>query len=68
MRDNLRFKIGPGDAVANIYPYYYAKMFWDSMTKAGVEPFNLIRFAWAGSQCIFSGASYAWRPPAGLSG
>ena len=50
MKDNVRYKIGNGDAVSNIYPFYDAKMFWDNMTKEGVEPFNIIRCAWAGSQ------------------
>ena len=50
MKDNVRYKIGNGDMVSNIYPFYDAKMFWDNMTKEGVTPFNIIRCGWAGSQ------------------
>ena len=50
MKDNVRYKLGNGDMVSNIYPFYDAKMFWDNMTKEGVTPFNVIRCGWAGSQ------------------
>ncbi|MBQ7921721.1 MAG: family 31 glucosidase [Clostridia bacterium] len=49
-RDMLRFKIGPGEAVANIYPFCYAKLFGENIAKEGITPFNIIRCAWAGSQ------------------
>lgn len=62
-RDMLRYKIGPGDAVSNIYPFYDAKLFWDNMTAEGVIPFNIIRSAWAGSQrfgaMLWSGDVYS---------
>lgn len=36
---------------SNIYPYYYAKGFYDGLKAEGVEqPLSLVRCAWAGSQ------------------
>lgn len=49
--DNLRFHLGNGLEVANIYPYYYAKNFHDGLRESGREEIlNLIRCAWVGSQ------------------
>lgn len=51
MAENLRYKLGNGNAVGNIYPFYDAKLFYDALTAEGIaEPFNIIRCAWAGSQ------------------
>jgi len=49
--DNLRYYSGNGLEVSNIYPFYYAKAFYDGMKRAGEnEIVNLIRCAWIGSQ------------------
>jgi alpha-D-xyloside xylohydrolase len=49
--DNLRFHLGPGLEVANIYPMLHAKAFYDGMTGEGeTETVLLCRAAWAGSQ------------------
>lgn len=48
--DNYRYYLGTDLEVGNIYPLYYAKMFYDGMKDAGMEtPMNLLRCAWAGS-------------------
>ena len=65
--ENVRYHIGSGVQVANIYPYYYAKSFYDGMTEAGMDKVvNLVRCAWAGSQrfgtLLWSGDVYSsWR-------
>jgi len=49
--DNMRYHIGNGLEVSNIYPFYYAKAFYDGMKSEGEEEIvNLIRCAWIGSQ------------------
>jgi len=49
--DNLRYWLGPGLAVGNIYPQLHAKGFYDGMRAAGEdEIISLCRSAWAGSQ------------------
>lgn len=49
--DNLRYYLGAGPEVSNIYPYYYAKNFYDGMKAQGEEEvLNLIRCAFIGSQ------------------
>jgi len=49
--DNVRYHLGNGLEVSNIYPYYYAKTFYDGMRSSGEnEIVNLIRCAWIGSQ------------------
>jgi alpha-D-xyloside xylohydrolase len=49
--DNLRYHLGPSLQVGNIYPFMYAKNFYDGMKEAGQDNIiNLIRCAWAGSQ------------------
>lgn len=49
--DNLRYHLGNGLEVSNLYPYYYAKNFYDGLTKSGQEEvLNLIRCAFIGSQ------------------
>jgi alpha-D-xyloside xylohydrolase len=51
MPDNLRFYIGDGEAVANIYPLAHAQGFYEGMQAEGEkEIFFLCRSAWAGSQ------------------
>lgn len=46
-----RFYLGPALQVGNLYPYHYAKAFYDGMKAEGQEKIvNLIRCAWAGSQ------------------
>ena len=65
--ENVRYTIGPGQQVANIYPFYYSKSFYDGMTEAGMDKvINLVRCAWAGSQrfgtLLWSGDVYSsWR-------
>jgi len=49
--DNLRLYAGNGLEVSSIYPFYYAKNFYDGLTGLGErEIVNLIRCAWVGSQ------------------
>ena len=49
--DNVRYYLGKGSQVSNIYPYYYAKTFYDGMKSQGEEEVvNLLRCAWLGSQ------------------
>ncbi len=49
--EHYRYWAGPGQAVSNLYPQQYARMFYDGMRAAGMEnPVNLARCAWAGSQ------------------
>jgi alpha-D-xyloside xylohydrolase len=51
MPDNIRFYVGAGDAVANIYPFAHVQGFYEGMQAAGeTEIFFLCRSAWAGSQ------------------
>lgn len=49
--DNVRYYLGNGLEVSNIYPYYYAKTFYEGMKNEGEEEVvNLIRCAWHGVQ------------------
>lgn len=49
--DNVRYYMGNGLEVSNIYPYYYAKTFYDGLKEAGEKDVvNLLRCAWIGSQ------------------
>jgi len=49
--DNIRFYIGNGEEVGLLYPYYYSKLFYDGLKKAGEEEIiSLVRAAWIGSQ------------------
>ena len=49
--DNLRLYKGNGEEVALIYPYYYAKLFYEGLLKTGeTEIISLARAAWIGSQ------------------
>jgi alpha-D-xyloside xylohydrolase len=49
--DNLRYHLGPGPEVGNIYPLLHAKAFYDGMTGEGEDEVVLLcRSAWAGSQ------------------
>ncbi len=49
--DHFRYTLGPAMKVSNIYPFYYAKTFYDGMEKEGQKNIiNLIRCVWAGSQ------------------
>ncbi len=65
--ENVRYHIGSGQQIANIYPFYYSKSFYDGMTEAGMDKVvNLVRCAWAGSQrfgtLLWSGDVYSsWR-------
>ena len=65
--ENVRFYIGSGTQVANIYPFHYSQSFYDGMTDAGMKQvLNLVRCAWAGSQrfgtLLWSGDVYSsWR-------
>lgn len=46
-----RYHIGPNQQVGNVWPQYYARVFYEGMKEAGQEnPVNLLRCAWAGSQ------------------
>ena len=49
--DNYRYYLGPNIQIGNIYPFMYAKTFFDGMKAEGQENIiNLLRCAWAGSQ------------------
>ena len=49
--ENVRYTLGNGLEVSNIYPYYYAQTFYDGLRSSGEkEIVNLIRSAWLGSQ------------------
>ena len=49
--DNLRYHLGNGLEVANLYPLFYAQGFYEGMRAEGEkEILNLCRCAWAGSQ------------------
>ena len=46
-----RYHIGSNQQVGNVWPQYYARLFYEGMQEAGQEnPVNLLRCAWAGSQ------------------
>jgi alpha-D-xyloside xylohydrolase len=49
--DNLRYYLGAGDAVANLYPFMHVRAFADGMKSEGeADTLFLCRSAWAGSQ------------------
>lgn len=49
--EKFNYHIGPAMECSNIYPYYYAKGFYDGLTEENVRlPLSLVRCAWAGSQ------------------
>jgi alpha-D-xyloside xylohydrolase len=49
--DNIRYYLGNGLEVSNLYPFYYAKAFHEGLKSAGEDDFVLlIRAAWHGSQ------------------
>ena len=49
--DNYRYYLGPNVQIGNSYPVFYAKTFYEGMTKEGQrDVINLLRCAWAGSQ------------------
>jgi alpha-D-xyloside xylohydrolase len=49
--DNLRYHLGNGLEVSNIYPFFFAKAFEEGLQSIGEkEIINLIRCAWLGSQ------------------
>jgi alpha-D-xyloside xylohydrolase len=49
--DNLRYHLGPGAEVANLYPLAHAQAFFEGMRQEGEEEtLCLCRSAWAGSQ------------------
>ena len=49
--DNYRYYIGSNLQAGNIYPFFYAKTFFDGMSEQGQNNIiNLVRCAWAGSQ------------------
>jgi alpha-D-xyloside xylohydrolase len=76
--DNLVFHLGPGLAVANIYPFLHQLAFYDGMRAEGeTEIMTFCRSAWAGSQrygaAVWSGDIWStWEAlraqiPAGLN-
>jgi alpha-D-xyloside xylohydrolase len=49
--ENVRYYLGNGLEVSNLFPYYYAKTFHDGMKEEGeANVVNLTRCAWLGSQ------------------
>ena len=62
--DLYRYHTGPVLQVGNIYPFMYAKTFFDGMSACGQQQIiNLVRCAWAGSQrfgaLVWSGDIYS---------
>lgn len=66
--DNLRYYLGNGLEVSNIYPYYYNKAFSDGIKNVSDDPYIcLTRCAWLGSQrlgiCLWTGdvgSNFEW--------
>lgn len=53
--DNVRYYLGNGMQVSNIYPFYHSKAFYDGAISMGeTEVVNLVRCAWHGSQRLGS--------------
>lgn len=49
--DNLRYNLGNGLEVSNVYPFFFARAFEEGLQSVGEkETVNLIRCAWLGSQ------------------
>jgi len=49
--DNYRYYLGPNLQIGNIYPFEYARTFYEGMEMEGQKNIvNLLRCAWAGSQ------------------
>jgi alpha-D-xyloside xylohydrolase len=49
--DNVRYYLGNGSEVSNVYPFHYAQTFYEGMKSSGEkEVVNLLRCAWLGSQ------------------
>lgn len=49
--DNVRYYLGNGLEMSNIYPFYYSKAFYDGMRAENEDEIvNLSRCAWLGSQ------------------
>ncbi|HLV99923.1 MAG TPA: TIM-barrel domain-containing protein [Ktedonobacterales bacterium] len=49
--DNLRFSLGNGQAIGNVYPLVHTRGLYENMQAAGEKAvLNLARSAWAGSQ------------------
>jgi len=46
---NVRYSLGSALETLNIYPFMYAKAFYDGMVSCEKPPIHLIRSAWAGS-------------------
>ncbi len=62
--DNLRFHLGHGTAVANVYPLLHERAFYEGMRDVGETGIlHLCRSAWAGSQrygvALWSGDIYS---------
>ncbi len=54
--DNMRYHLGHGLAVANIYPMMHARGFYEGMQAEGEQEILLLcRAAWAGSQRLWRG-------------
>lgn len=47
---HLHYYLGNGAQVAQLYPYYYSKTFYDGLTAEGEQPVSLTRAAYPGSQ------------------
>ena len=47
---HLKYHLGNGAQVAQLYPYYYAKTFYDGLKAEGEQPISLTRAAYPGSQ------------------
>ena len=75
--ENLRYELGPGMEVQNLYPVLHARGFAEGMQEAGEGTVLLCRSAWAGSQrwgvAVWSGdidstfEALAAQVPAGLN-
>ena len=47
---HLKYHLGNGAQVAQLYPYYYCKTFYDGLKEEGESPISLTRAAYPGSQ------------------
>jgi alpha-D-xyloside xylohydrolase len=47
---HLHYYLGNGAQVAQLYPYYYSRTFYDGLTAEGEQPVSLTRAAYPGSQ------------------
>ena len=60
--DNIRYHIGTGSEVSNIYPQFYSRIFFDNQVREGLPAVNLLRSCWAGCQ-KYGNVVWSWDVP-----